>query len=136
MIWIYLPMNKRLSPFDFAKSINEKTENLLKVQPEAEKDYNPFMVNLALSFSPDTVLHANQMNINFHLDKKMQYDYLFHSVRRRKRYDKWVKKDGVDELTLKVVMDVYKVGYRRAVEYSSLLTDKQKETLREGYGGA
>jgi hypothetical protein len=128
-------MSKRLTPFDFAKSINEKTENLLKVQPDTEKDYNPFMVNRALSFSPDTVLYVNAMNTNWIVDKKMQYDYLFGAVRRRKRYDKWIKKDEIDELTLTVVMDFYKVGYRRAVEYLSLLTDKQKETLRSGYGG-
>lgn len=128
-------MNKRLSPFDFAKSINEKTENLLKVQPETEKDYLPFMVNRALSFSPDTVLYANSMNINWIADKKMQYDYLFVSVRRRRRYDKWIKKNEIDELTLSVVMDFYKVGYRRAIEYMSLLTNEQKETLRKGYGG-
>lgn len=129
-------MSKRLSPFDFVKSINEKTENLMKVQPETEKDYIPFMVNRALSFSPDAVLYANTMNTNWIVDKKMQYDFLFGSVRRRKRFDKWQKKEDLDELTISVIMYCYKVGHRRAVEYLSMLTEEQKQTLLKGYGGS
>jgi hypothetical protein len=128
-------MSKRLSPFDFAKSINEKTENLMKVQPDTEKDYMPFMVNRSLSFSPDAILYANSMNTNWIADKKMQYDFLYGSVRRRKRFDKWMKKEEVDELTVAVVMEFYKVGHKRAIEYMSLLTQEQKQTLRGGYGG-
>lgn len=127
--------HKRLSPFDFAKSINEKTDNLLKTQPEAEKDYQPFLVNRALSFSQDTILHANMMNLNATLDKRMQYDYLFCSVRRRKRFDKWIKRDEMDEL-VQIVTDVYGVSHRKAVEYLSMLTPAQKDDLRKGYGGS
>jgi hypothetical protein len=129
-------MSKRLSPFDFAKSINEKTEHLMKVQPETEKDYMPFMVNRALSFSPDAVLYANAMNTNWIVDKRMQYDFLFGSIRRRKRYDKWLKKDDIDELTVKVIMEYYQVGHKRAIEYLSMMTEEQKQTLRSGYGGS
>jgi hypothetical protein len=129
-------MSKRLSPFDFAKSINEKTEHLMKVQPETEKDYMPFMVNRALSFSPDAVLYANAMNTNWIVDKRMQYDFLFGSVRRRKRFDKWLKKDDIDELTIKVIMEYYQVGHKRAIEYLSMMTEEQKQTLRSGYGGS
>jgi len=129
-------MSKRLSPFDFAKSINEKTEHLMKVQPETEKDYMPFMVNRALSFSPDAVLYANAMNTNWIVDKRMQYDFLFGSVRRRKRFDKWLKKDDIDELTVKVIMEYYQVGHKRAIEYLSMMTEEQKQTLRSGYGGS
>lgn len=128
-------MSKRLSPFDFVKSINEKTEHLMKVQPETEKDYIPFMVNRALSFSPDAILYANAINTNWIVDKRMQYDYLYSSVRRRKRFDKWQKKEEVDERTLSTIMEFYKVGPRRAAEYMSMLTEDQKETLRKGYGG-
>jgi hypothetical protein len=125
---------KRLTPFDFAKSINEKSENLLAVQPEAEKDYQPFLVNRALSFSSDTVLHANLMNQCPNLDKKLQYDFLFASVRRRKRYDKWIKKGDTDDLIL-LVSKVYQVNLRRAAEYLSMMTDDQKEAIRKGHGG-
>jgi len=134
MIWTYLmSMSKRLSPFDFVKSINEKTENLIQVQPEVEKDYLPYMVNRALSFSPDTILYANSMNQRWTLDKKLQYDFLYGSVRRRRRYDKWMKREE-DEM-LPLVMELYQVNQRRAAEYLSLLTDEQKQQLRRGRGG-
>lgn len=127
------PQTKRLSPFDFAKSINEKQDDLLKVQPEAEKDYQPFLVNRALSFSPDTVLYANMMNQCPNVDKKLQYDYLFASVRRRKRYDKWIKREE-DEL-VPLVVNVYGVSQKKATEYLTLLTKEQREELKRGYGG-
>lgn len=134
MIWTYLmSMSKRLSPFDFVKSINEKTENLIQVQPEVERDYLPYMVNRSLSFSPDTILYANSMNERWTLDKKLQYDFLYGSVRRRRRYDKWMKREE-DEM-LPLVMELYKVNQRRAAEYLSLLTEEQKQQLRRGRGG-
>lgn len=135
MIWTYL-MSKRLSPFDFVKSINEKTDHLMKVQPETEKDYIPFMVNRALSFSPDAVLYANAINTNWIADKRMQYDFLYHAVRRRKRYDKWLKREEEDEALLSTIMEVYQIGHKRAVEYAAMLTQDQRSALRKGYGGS
>jgi hypothetical protein len=129
-------MSKRLSPFDFVRSINEKTENLMRVQPETEKDYLPFMVNRSLSFSQDAVLPANAMNINWFLDKRMQYDFLYGSVRRRKRFDKWQKREIEDESLVKSVMELYSIGQRRAIEYISMMTPNQREEIRKGYGGA
>jgi hypothetical protein len=129
-------MSKRLSPFDFVRSINEKTENLMRVQPETEKDYLPFMVNRSLSFSQDAVLPANAMNTNWFLDKRMQYDFLYGSVRRRKRFDKWQKREIEDESLVKSVMELYSIGQRRAIEYISMMTPNQREEIRKGYGGA
>ena len=126
--------SKRLSPFDFVKSINEKTENLIQVQPDAERDYVPFMVNRSLSFSPETILYANMMNENWMLDKKMQYDFLYGSVRRRRRFDKWMKREEDDMTPL--VMEIYQVNQRRAIEYLSLMNEDQKKELRIGRGGS
>jgi|LakMenE01Jun11ns_1017448.scaffolds.fasta_scaffold9710512_2 hypothetical protein len=135
MIWTYpMKTSKRLSPFDFVKSINEKTENLIQVQPDAERDYVPFMVNRSLSFSPDTILYANMMNEKWMLDKKMQYDFLYGSVRRRRRFDKWMKREEDDMIPL--VMEIYKVNQRRAIEYLCLMNEDQKKELRIGRGGS
>ena len=65
-------MTQRLSPFDFIKSINEKTENLMAVSPDVEKDYIPFVVNRGLSFSADTILYANEMNCLPFTERRMQ----------------------------------------------------------------
>jgi predicted DNA binding protein len=103
--------------------------------PDAEKHYLPFMVNRALSFSPDTLLYANEMNCQYMLDNRMQFDYLYHSVRRRKRWDKLIKKNEVEQERLKVIMEHYKVSSRKAKDYLRLLTEEQVEALRTAKGG-
>jgi hypothetical protein len=65
-----------MNPFEFVKSINEKTGNLLEGNQDLEKAYTPFLVNRGLSFTADTLLAANEMNAAPFLDKRMQYDYL------------------------------------------------------------
>jgi len=126
----------RLSPFDFIKSINEKSGNLMDASPDAERDYIAFMVNRGLSFSPDTVLYANEMNCLPFSEKRMQYDYLYGAVRRRKRFDKWIKPDTGDEELLKAVMLRYKVGRRRAGEYIPLMDADLREAVLNAKGGS
>jgi len=105
----------------------------MKVQPETERDYLPFLVNRALSFSPDTILHANAVNQYPNVDKKLQYDYLFGAVRQRKRYDKWIKREEDDLIPL--ISKVYGVSPRKAAEYLTMLPKEALEELRKGYGG-
>ena len=126
----------KISPFDFIKSINEKTGNMMEIDSESERDYIPFVVNRGLSFSADTLLYANEMNCMPMTDKRMQYDYLYLSVRKRKRYDKWVKPEVLDEDLLKAVMMTYKVGNKRAVEYIRLLSEDQKTSILKSKGGS
>ena len=45
-----------LSPFEYIKAINEKKE------VAHLRDYNPYITNIALSHSIDTVMLANEMN--------------------------------------------------------------------------
>jgi len=129
-------MSQRLSPFDFIKSINEKTGNLMEVSPDAEKDYTPFVVNRGMSFSPDTILYANEMNCLPFVERRMQYDYLYASVRRRKRFDKWIKPDTGDEELLKAVMLRYRVGRKRAAEYIPLMGAELRESVLNAKGGS
>ena len=37
-----------MNPFDFIKAITETKENLFREDPQATKDYSPFMVNKGL----------------------------------------------------------------------------------------
>ena len=81
---------KKISPFDFANSINHTKEDLI-VDERTEKEYNPFIVNRAMGFGKDTVIAGNEMNSRHHLDNKMQYDFLMATVRKARRYNKWIK---------------------------------------------
>jgi len=129
-------VSSKINPFDFIKSINEKTGNMMDISPDVERQYLPFMVNRGLSFSADTILYANEMNCKPLTDRKMQYDYLYQSVRKRRRFDKWVKAAEVDDELVDAVMLRYKVGRKRAMEYIRLLDKSSLEALRGGRGGS
>ena len=106
------------------ESINYTKEDIL--DPNG-KDYVPFIVNKSLSYFMDTVAYANEMNKYPFLDKRMQYDYLKGSIRKRKRFSGWVKKDKSD--VIDAIIKYYDVSYRKALEYEKLLTEGQKQEI-------
>lgn len=106
------------------ESINYTKEDVL--DPNG-KDYIPFIVNKSLSYFMDTVAYANEMNKHPFLDKRMQYDYLKGSIRKRKRFSGWVKKDKSD--VIDAIIKYYDVSYRKATEYERLLTEDQKQEI-------
>jgi len=110
-------------------SINHKKESIMDEDHLAEKEYVPFVVNKCLSYFSDTIFHVNEMNLRPDMDKKMQYDFLLQSVRKRKRFSKWMKKDKSDDLQL--VIDYYNVNKKKAEEYIEILGEDGIETLRE-----
>lgn len=124
-----------MSPFDFLNSINYTKENLLQDSlPEDEKQYNSFMVNRGLSYFPDTVAMANEMNRYHHIDGKLQYLFLLGIVRKRKRFSKWNKPEQLANVDL--IMNKY--GYSRAKAESILdmfnqeQLDQIKRSLSKG----
>ena len=94
-----------------------------------EKDYNPFIVNRALSMGIDTVLQANEMNQRHHLSKKLQFDFLLNSISKRKRFDKWQKANKSDELDY--VRAYYNYSYPKAIAALSVLSNQQIETIKK-----
>ena len=70
-------MEKNMSPFELIKSISSTKKDIL----ENEKDYNAFMVNRGLSYFPDTVLYANEMNKFHHLGGRLQYSFLINTIK-------------------------------------------------------
>tara|TARA_Y100000389_G_C17339838_1_gene452691 strand:+ start:315 stop:692 length:378 start_codon:yes stop_codon:yes gene_type:complete len=100
-----------------------------------EKSYVPFVINRSLSYFPDTILYANQVNHYNQLDKKMQFDYLRLSLRPRKRFSKWIKSQEEDDLQL--IKDHYNYSNERATEVLRVLTPNQIEDIRSlyKYGG-
>jgi hypothetical protein len=92
-----------------------------------EKDYVPFVVNKALSFHYDCIMWVNEMNKNPSLGAAVQYDYLFHSIRKRSRaFKKWLKNTESEEIG--VIREYYKYSSERAKEVLPLLS---KENIIE-----
>jgi hypothetical protein len=81
-----------MNPFEYLNSINDNKKDIM-VDDLAEKAYVSFTVNRSLSYFPDTVLIANEMNTRHQIDKKLQYHFLLNLIRKRKRFSKWIKAD-------------------------------------------
>ena len=102
--------------------------------PDAAKKYPAYVVNRCLSSFTDTVLYANEMNKNSHLTPKMQYDFFINSVKPRKRFSPWARKDSIDYLD--VVKEYYGYNDDKALQALRILTkdqlDKISYLLRKG----
>lgn len=120
---------KGVNPFDFIKSVSNNKKDLLKDNPENAKEYSAFMVNRGLSFYPDTVLIANEMNLYPDIPAASQYYYYMSAVRKGNRYSEWHKKKKDDDLDL--VQMVYQVRRDIAKQYLKLLSKEDLEKLRE-----
>ena len=112
---------------DWLNSINFTKENLIE-DPDMISSYPPYIVNRCLSGHLDTVLFANEMNKYSNLDKDMQYSFFLYTLRKRKRFSPWLKKEQVDDLDL--VKKHYGYSNEKAKVAVSLLTKTQIETIR------
>ncbi len=118
---------KAISPFDFANSINYTKENLM-VDDWSEKQYNAFIINKSLSHGIDTVVAANEMNARPHLDAKLQYDFLQGFVRKKKRFNKWLKAEK--EENLEIIKEYFGYSNVRAQEALRLLSEADIEAIK------
>lgn len=117
----------KISPFDFVNAIHSR-RNLI-VDDYTEKQYNAYLINRALSFGHDTIIPANEMNCRPHLDKKLQNLFLINIVQPRKRYNKWLKPEKLDNL--EQVQQYYGYSIRKARQVLALLNDSQIKTIQE-----
>ena len=119
---------------DYLYSINQSKKNILDDDINAERKYPAYVVNRCLSSFTDTVLYANEMNKNSHLPPKMQYDFFINSVKPRKRFSPWARKDSIDYLD--IVKEYYGYNDDKALQALRILTkdqlDKISYLLRKG----
>ena len=114
---------------DWLNSINFNKQDLLADDPTAISSYPPYIVNRCLSGNVDSILFANEMNLNPHVDKDMQYAFFLYTLRKRKRFSPWLKKEQVDDLDL--VKKHYGYSNEKAKIALTLLTKSQLEFLRK-----
>ena len=113
---------------DWLNSINFNKDNLIEEDPEAISSYPPYIINRCLSGHLDTVLFANEMNKYRNIDKDMQYSFFLYTLRKRKRFSPWLKKEQIDDLDL--VKKHYGYSNEKAKVAVTLLTKTQLETIR------
>ena len=113
---------------DWLNSVNINKDNLIEEDPEAISSYPPYIINRCLSGHLDTVLFANEMNKYSNIDKDMQYTFFLYTLRKRKRFSPWLKKEQIEDLDL--VKKHYGYSNEKAKVAVTLLTKTQLETIR------
>jgi DNA-binding LytR/AlgR family response regulator len=115
--------------FEFLDSINHTKKDIMT--DENEKQYNAYVVNHFLSGSVDAVLPANEMNCLPFLDKRLQYDYLKHSIRKQRRYTKWLKNEKTEDLQL--IQKYFSYNIEKARDVVNILSKEEMQKIREHF---
>jgi hypothetical protein len=118
-----------MNPFDFVNSINQTKKDLLKDAEVSETEYVSFIVNKAVSYFPETILYANQINMVPHTENKLQYHYLLNTIRPGKRFAKWVKREDVEDLD--AVKQYYGYSTDKARQALSVLTTNNLHYIKQ-----
>ena len=117
-----------MSPFDWVNAISQSKKDLME-DPAVERLYQPFLVNKALSYFPDTAMYANEMNRRHLTDSKLQFQFFLNTVRPARRFAKWVKKQEDNDLA--AVMEYYGYSPEKAKSALSILSSDQLITIKE-----
>ena len=114
---------------DWLNSINFTKENLTEDDQSVIKEYPPFIINKCLSGHIDCILFSNEMNMNHHLDKDMQYSFYLNTLRKRKRFSPWLRKDKVTDL--ECVKQYYGYSNEKASQALKILTKEQLTFIKK-----
>ena len=116
-----------MNPFEFVKAISYSKKDIM-IDDLIEQEYNSFIINRALSYYPDTILYANEMNKNHHLDGRLQFDFFINIIKKRKRFSPWLKATEIENLD--VIKEYYGYSDEKAKSVLSLFNNKQIENLK------
>jgi len=114
---------------DWLNSINFNKENLIEENTDSIKNYPPYIINRCLSGHLDCVMFANEMNKYHFLDKDLQYSFYLNSLRKKKRFSPWLRKDKVTDL--ECIKQYYGYSNEKASEALKILTKEQINFIKK-----
>ncbi len=114
---------------EWLNSINFTKTNLMDEDPDAKRDYAPFIINRCLSGHLDCILFANEMNKNHFLDKDMQYTFYLNTLRKKKRFSPWLRKDKIEDL--ETVKQYYGYSNEKAYQVLKILSNEQIDYIKQ-----
>ena len=114
---------------EWLNSINFTKTNLMDEDPDIKKDYAPFVINRCLSGHLDCILFANEMNKNHFLDKDMQYTFYLNTLRKKKRFSPWLRKDKIEDL--EIVKQYYGYSNEKAYQVLKILSNEQIDYIKQ-----
>ena len=114
---------------EYLNAINYSKEKLMDGEDEMwEKKYPAFIINKCVAPFQDTIFLVNEMNMNHHMDKKLQFDFLINSLRPRKRYTPWMKAKKLENL--EYVKEFYGYNNEKARAALDILNDEQISAIK------
>ena len=114
---------------DWLNSINFTKDNLIEQDETLKKDYPPYIINKCLSGHIDCILYVNEMNLHHSLDKDMQYSFYLNSLRKKKRFSPWLRKDKVNDL--ECIKKYYGYSNEKASQALKILTKEQIKFIKK-----
>jgi len=114
---------------DWLNSLNFTKENLLDDEPYLAKEYPPYIINRCMSGHMDSVMYAQEMNKYHFLDKDLQYNFYLNTLRKRKRFSPWIRKDKVSDLDY--VKRYYGYSNEKASQVMKILTPEQITYIKQ-----
>ena len=114
---------------DWLNSINFNKDNLIEEDPSEIKNYPPYIINRCLSGHLDCVMFANEMNKYSFLDKDMQYSFYLNTLRKKKRFSPWLRKDKVTDL--QCVKQYYGYSNEKASQALKILSKQQLDYIKQ-----
>ena len=114
---------------EWLNSININKNNLIDEDSDLEKQYPAYIINRCMSGHIDAILLANEMNKRPNLPKKLQYDFFLNSIRKRKRYSPWLRKEEIENLDF--VKRYYGYSNEKAKQVLNILTREQLSFIRD-----
>lgn len=119
-----------MNPFEYVNSILNGKQPI-----EDLSEYVSYLTNRSLSQHYDCIMQSNEMNSRSFLNSKMQYDFLYHSIRKYKRpFKKWNKEEKNDDIEL--LKEYFQYSTNKIKDILHLLSDEDiayiKEKLQKG----
>ncbi len=114
---------------DWLNSINFTKENLIEKDPDAINKYPSYIINRCLSGHLDCIMFANEMNKFPNLDKDLQYSFYLNTLRKKKRFSPWLRKDKVTDL--EIVKQYYGYSNEKASNALKILTPDQINFIKQ-----
>ena len=107
---------------DWLNSINYQKNDLFD-SGATTKEYPAYVINRCISGDLDAILFVNEMNLYPNLDPKLQYYFLLNTLRKRKRFNPWLRKEKLDHLD--AIKSYYGYSNEKAKDALSILSDEQ-----------
>jgi len=116
---------------DWLNSINQTKKNLIDEDPSIEKKYPSYIINRCFSGHLDAIMFANEMNKYNFLPKRMQYDFFINTLRVKKRFSPWIRKDEIKNLNY--VKRYYGYSNEKAKQILKILSKEQLNFIKSKF---